>query len=98
MTPLRLLPDARAEYFAAIDWYEERRPGLGVKFFEQVRRSFDQIRRTPQRFPAVYLDVRKLRLKGFPYVVLYQALEEEILVLSVFHTSRDPAEWKSRLP
>ena len=97
MKRLRLLPEARVEYFAAIDWYEERRHGLGAKFFEQVRRSFDQIRETPQRYPAVYLDVRKLRLKGLPYVVLYQSFEDEILVISVFHTSRNPDEWKSRL-
>jgi hypothetical protein len=33
----------------------------------------------------------------FPYIVLYREDQGELVVVSVFHTSRDPADWQSRV-
>ena len=97
MKPIRLLPDARAEYDAAIDWYENRRKGLGVRFFQRIQKSFELIRRAPHSFPVVHQDVHKLRVRGFPYIIPYQDLDDEVLVIAGFHSSRDPSQWKKRV-
>jgi len=45
----------------------------------------------------VHYDVRKAVVTRFPYIVLYREEAGEVLVISVFHTSRDPAVWQARL-
>jgi hypothetical protein len=70
--PVRLLPEARAEFDEATDRYEQQRPGLGATFVARVREVFGRIAADPRRHPAVYLDVRKTLVRKFPYVVLYR--------------------------
>lgn len=94
--PVRLLPEARAEFAAAADWYDRQRPGLGVDFVARVRNVLDRIAADPQRHAAVHGDVRKVAVPRFPYIVLYHEEYGEIIVISVFHTARDPSGWKSR--
>jgi hypothetical protein len=38
--PIRLLPKAKDEFDAAADWYEQRRPGLGIDFMVRVGEVF----------------------------------------------------------
>lgn len=94
--PIRLLPEARAEFADAADWYDRQRPGLGVDFVTRVRSVLDRIATDPQRHAAVYEDVRKASVPRFPYVVLYREDAGELIVISVFHTSRDPSTWQAR--
>ena len=95
--PIRLLPEARAEFDAAADWYDQQRAGLGVAFVAAVRDALQRIAANPRLHPAVYQAVRKAVVRQFPYVVLYQEEPDEVLVISVFHTARDPATWQSRI-
>lgn len=37
-----------------------------------------------------------MRVKKFPYMVFYRVDDDQITVLAVYHTSRDPAGWQSR--
>ena len=87
---------ARQEYDAAADWYEARRPGLGVTFTHAVQRALDEIAHQPDFFAAVWNDVRESLVRGFPYCVYYREELDRILVLAVFHTARNPSIWKGR--
>jgi toxin ParE1/3/4 len=95
--PLRLLPEARAEYDDAIDWYEARQPGLGQQFVVRIGEVFRRIAANPRVHAKVYHEARKAVVKQFPFVVIYQEDAGEVIVISVFHTSRDPSEWQSRV-
>jgi plasmid stabilization system protein ParE len=95
--PVRLLPEAKAEFDAAADWYEQQRPGLGVDFVARVRDVLDRVAANPRLHAVVYQDVRKAVVSRFPYVVLYREEPGEVLVVAVFHTSRDPADWQARV-
>jgi plasmid stabilization system protein ParE len=94
--PLRLLPEAKAEFDAAADQYEAQQAGLGVDFVARVREVLQRIATNPHQHAVVYRDVRKAVVKRFPYIVLYREESGEVIVISVFHTSRDPAIWQSR--
>ena len=50
----------------------------------------------PDFYPVVWADVREALVPGFPYCVYYREEPGQVLVLSVFHTSRDPSVWQSR--
>jgi plasmid stabilization system protein ParE len=88
--PVRFLPEAKTEYDAAVDWYEQQQPGLGVDFVAKVREVLQRVANMPRMHAAVYQDVRKATLKRFPYVVLYREDQGELIVVSVFHTHGIP--------
>jgi plasmid stabilization system protein ParE len=94
--PIRLLSEARVELNEAVDWYERRRPDLGSRFFAQVKATFNRIAANPQMHAPVYGPVRKARVPQFPYIVLYREEPGEVVVIAVFHTSRDPSIWQAR--
>jgi plasmid stabilization system protein ParE len=89
MNPLDLvfLDEARAEFDDAADWYDRQKPGLGDAFVNNVQDVFDRITVMPRVHPVVYKDVRH-----------YQVEPDRIVVISVFHTSRNSEAWKSRIP
>lgn len=87
---------ARREFDEAADWYEQRRAGLGARFVAAVERVLDQAEGNPGRYAEVLEGVREGIVQGFPYCVYFREEGEEIVVLAVFHASRDPAVWQSR--
>jgi toxin ParE1/3/4 len=95
--PVRLLPDAKAEMAAAVDWYEQQRTGLGSAFISRVREVIDRISATPQMHGQVYQDIRKAIVRQFPYLVLYRIEGPEVIVVAIFHSARDPNIWQARV-
>jgi plasmid stabilization system protein ParE len=95
--PIQFLPEAKAEFDAAADWYESKRAGLGLDFIRRVREVFVRIAGNPRLHAKVYREVRRAIVSKFPYVVLYQEEPNQVLVISIFHASRDPSIWKSRV-
>lgn len=69
--PIRFLPEARAEFDAAANWYEAQRAGLGVDFIARVRAVVTRIAENPRLHGIAAGDVRKAVVTRFPYVVLY---------------------------
>jgi toxin ParE1/3/4 len=94
ITQIIFRPAAELELQEAYDWYEARESGLGVEFMRCVDACVQMIRRHPEIFPAVYKHVRQGVLRRFPYSVLYFISRDSIIVVSVFHSSRDPKIWK----
>jgi toxin ParE1/3/4 len=48
-------------------------------------------------YPEVLEDVREAPVVGYPYCIYYREEPGQLFVLSVFHTSRDPAVWQRRV-
>ena len=97
MTPrLFLRPEARAELAEAFRWYEERSTGLGHEFVRAVRIGLAAIERSPDQFPIAVDDIRRARLRRFPYLIFFVVLPESISVLAVMHGRRDPRRWQAR--
>ena len=94
--PLDFHPAVRDEIDDAHDWYEQRRPGLGGDFLDEVQRVLAEIRANPARYGFADRDIREGLLKRFPYAVYYRVLADRIRVLAVFHTARNPSRWQSR--
>jgi toxin ParE1/3/4 len=88
---LVLRPQAVAELDEAAAWYSARLKGLGAEFLRVVDAAFAAVERNPLQFPHVHGSIRRAVLRRFPYSIVFTATEDEIVVLSVFHSSRDPA-------
>ena len=87
---------ARVEFDEAADWYERRQVGLGPRFVAAVQRVLDRITELPDFYPVVHGDVREALVRRFPFCIYYREGADQILVLAVFHTSRDPSVWQDR--
>lgn len=97
MNQLILRVEAEHELQDGYDWYEERVPGVGPRFLDQVQGLLEEIRLAPLRYACVHRDVRVALVRRFPYAIFYRAMGDTITVYSVFHTSRDPHIWQSRI-
>lgn len=91
------LAPARAELQEAIDYYEDRRPGLGKELATEVRSTIDRILLNPIAWAKLSANVRRCRLRRFPYALIYQVKPDRVLVVAVMHLRRDPVYWRSRL-
>lgn len=89
---LILLLKAKKELTYSWKWYENRQPGLGDKFKAEIFRSFSLIIKNPKHYPEKILTLREIRLRVFPFLVIYKIDERKknIVVVSIFHTSRNP--------
>ncbi|MBI4408234.1 MAG: type II toxin-antitoxin system RelE/ParE family toxin [Gemmatimonadetes bacterium] len=97
MPALLIRAAAETDMLLAAEWYETRAAGLGTEFVRAVDVCFGLIQRMPQGYQLVAPDVRRARLRRFPFSVYYVATPERIAILAVLHARRDPREWQSRL-
>ena len=81
-------PIARLELDEAVEWYESRRPGLGLELKVAVDQMLARIAETPDRFRPVRGEIRRALLPRFPYVIHFVPEAHAIIVLAVFHTKR----------
>lgn len=74
----------------AYDWYEEQQQGLGELFLKELQRCFDKIEDWPLLYAKIKKDFRQIVLQTFPYVIVFEIIERDVIVYAVFHTSRSP--------
>ncbi|MBU6410635.1 MAG: type II toxin-antitoxin system RelE/ParE family toxin [Verrucomicrobia bacterium] len=87
---------AEQEFEHSIAWYENQRKSLGQKFRSTIEDYFQQIADHPEWFTKVRGEVRRAVVRRFPFVIHFLVEKEGIVILSVFHTSRDPEQLKYR--
>lgn len=94
---IRLLEVAQHELYEAVEYYNVESPGLGDQFLVEVLSAFDRIRQFPQAWHPYTENSRRCQTRRFPYTVVYQNLESEILVIAIAHMHRRPKYWRDRL-
>ncbi len=87
---LVLKPRAENDLADGIEWYESKRKGLSVKFLNCVEKYFERISKNPLHYPLKRNQYREAFTESFPYIIIYEVLENEIVVYSVFNTSQNP--------
>lgn len=87
---------ARAEFLAAAARYESQRPSLGAQFISEIERCIAFAAEQPNAYAVVRKNIRRVTARRFPYSIYFQAEPSRIVVLAVFHGSRDPAIWRGR--
>ena len=93
---IRLLEPAQAELDEAIGWYAEQAPGLGDAFLLETLKVLKLVEQFPQAWHPLTPEIRRCRLKRFPYSVVYTVDADGILVLAVAHQHRKPGYWRNR--
>ena len=97
---LRILREAEEEARASAIWYDEQWVGLGYDFLDELSAALKQIEEDPGRFLILETiaskQIRRRRLTRFPFVIIFEILETEIVVLAVAHAKRRPNYWRKR--
>jgi len=90
-------PEAEADVLETRDWYEQQQHGLGDSFRDSLDQMVVGIQTMLQMYAEVLRDVRRGKLRRFPYVIYYRVLSNRIEVIAVLHGSRDPRLWQERV-
>lgn len=89
---------ARVEHLEHVAYYEERLPGLGARYLAAFEAAIMKVCENPERFRVEFLpEIRRYRVPGFPYNILYRQSGMDIEVLAVAPHRRRPGYWLGRL-
>ncbi len=94
--PVTFRRAARAELIEAAAWYESRWLNLGAEFIAEIERCVVLAAEQPLLFGIVHNGIRRVLANRFPYSVYYRPEPRRIVVLGVFHSSRNPSIWQRR--
>ena len=91
------LREAIAELEDAALYYGGIEEELGKRFATAVALTLADIESDPERPRRFDGQVRKVRLKRFPYAVLYWIGADSLHILAVMHLHREPGYWHGSL-
>jgi plasmid stabilization system protein ParE len=89
-------PAAKKELVDAVKYYNECGSGLGYIFMDEVETTIRRIMQHPKAWSKISKNARRCLTRRFPYGIIYQEVEKNILVIAVMHLKREPDYWKSR--
>lgn len=89
-------PEARAEMREAVEFYEARLNGLGLRFLSAVEQTTDRISAHPEAGTPLGSELRKWIVPGFPYNIIYRVWEDYTYLVAVAHQHRRPGYWRDR--
>ena len=95
---VRILSRAETEIEEARIYFESCSSGLGSRFLREVRESLNSIAFSPESFPTLETapgdeSYRRKLLAHFRYAIVFEIIVDEIIVVAVAHTSREPNYW-----
>lgn len=99
MKPATIHSGAEAELLEAMDWYDNKRFGLGLDLLIEVQRALQKIEENPTMGARHANTVfRFIRTKRFPYVIYYEEFADHLWVTAIAHERRRPNYWRGRKP
>jgi plasmid stabilization system protein ParE len=84
---------AERDLNAGRTWYEHQRQGLGEDFAAEVMAAIEISRERPESVPEIRKGVRGIRCNRFPYRIYFDVELDGIVILAIYHTSRNPDRW-----
>jgi toxin ParE1/3/4 len=90
MYTLIIKPHAIETAQQAYNWYEEQQNGLGEIFIKEIENCLDKIETWPISYAKVKSNFRQIIVRTFPYVIVFEINGNEVIVYTIFHTSRSP--------
>lgn len=99
---LQILKEAEVEIESARAHLNRQATELGGRFLDDLEETLFAVSQRPLSFPKVEtlpddFPFRRARLGVFRFVVVFELIDETILVIAVAHTSRDSNYWLYRI-
>lgn len=87
---IKLHAKAEQDLREALEYYFEIDSKLEKKFISHLEQTFNKILKFPNLYPFETKTAQKTLMSTFPYIVIYEQYEDIIMILAIFHTSRNP--------
>lgn len=97
MKPWSFHPSARADLFAAAEYYERTSPALAARFVTEMETLCSEVCADPGVFRPIHGELCRHFRSTFPFAVIFVEEPERIYVLAVAHFKRRPGYWLDRL-
>jgi hypothetical protein len=86
---IKIKEQANTEVSNAYTYYESKQNGLGEYFLSDFSNTINAIKLSPNGFVKFH-QYRQVRFSVFPFVIVYEVIENELVVYAVFDTHQDP--------
>ena len=86
---IKIKEQANTEVSNAYNYYESKQIGLGEYFLSDFSNTINAIKLSPNGFVKFH-QYRQVRFSVFPFVIVYEVIENELVVYAVFETHQDP--------
>jgi plasmid stabilization system protein ParE len=97
MNSVKYLPSAETELLESALYYEQQSEGLGDCFIRAVEAAERSVAAYPLWGEPWAHSLRRQRVRGFPFALIYRLQEKEIIIYAVAHLSRRPEYWRDRI-
>lgn len=86
-------PTADQETLDAFEYYEQQLAGLGERFLQALESRYADLATKPDNYSILADDphgvLRDVSLKRFPFNVIFEIVDDQVIVYSIHHTSRE---------
>jgi plasmid stabilization system protein ParE len=89
--------EARLDIKYVMDYYASKSINLDKRFFAEFEHTVKRILLNPLAFKKIYKTFRQTAIKKFPYVVMYEPVENKVIIYAVFNTWQNPKRKINRL-
>ena len=76
----------------AFEWYQEQQEGLGYAFLEEIESCYQKLSDHPQHYTAINERYRRIKTNRFPYLLIYEIENSQVIIISTHHAKRKPRE------
>jgi hypothetical protein len=94
---VNFLEIAQIELNDAIEYYNYEVAGLGDAFLTAILNTLERIGEFPEAWQSCSKRTKRCQTRRFPYGIIYQIRENEILVVAVANLHRKPDYWEGRI-
>ncbi|MPS74257.1 MAG: type II toxin-antitoxin system RelE/ParE family toxin [Chryseobacterium sp.] len=92
MYELEIQEEANLEILETYIYYENIQTGLGERFLKQIEIYLVKIRDNPKHFQIKGIRYREAYIYKFPYLIIFDIVDDKIIILSVFNTHQNPTK------
>lgn len=93
----RFLLPARRELSEAVHYYNTQRLHLGDELLDEAWATIRRINDFPFAWHPLGGSIRRCQMQRFPYGIIYEPSDVEIVVIAVAHLHQEPEYWRDRL-
>lgn len=83
--------EARLDMLDAYRYYEQQQSGLGERFWEALQDRFTDLSNNPEYYSFINNQqiFRDIVLDKFPYVIIYELSDQDVIIYAIFPTHKD---------
>lgn len=89
----RFSEDFLTDLIVAIDRYDAISTSTGNRFRAKIDERLDLIMASPEAFAASLDNVRPVRVRSYPYIILYEVFDDHVHFIALVHGAGERKNW-----